>query len=195
MTKNLKRRDALKTLAGIGGLLMVPGAAFAQIATRNSRLATGWLYQGQPCVIHQQGSMLLLINEIGSVGSGVWTGPNTFTVLSGSGWDAGLTAQVTDHGNTINWSNSTVWNKGPAPRRPANLEGGWLYSGQPCAIFQQQDLLLGVNEIGSIGICLWTVNDSFTVIGGGGWDIGLTTKVVDHGNTINWSNNTVWTRS
>ena len=195
MTKNLKRRDALKALAGIGGLLMVPGAAFAQITTRSNRLATGWLYQGLPCVIRQQGSMLLLINEIGSVGSGVWTGSNTFTVLAGSGWDAGLTAQVTNHGNTINWSNNTVWTQGPAPRRPRNLEGGWLYQEQPCTIFQEGDQLLLVNERGSIGSGLWTNNNSFTVIGGGGWDIGLTTQVVDHGNTINWSNNTVWTRS
>jgi hypothetical protein len=193
MTENLKRRDAIKTLAGISGLLMVPGAAFAQLANRGNRLGSSWLYQGRPCVIHQQGSMLLLINEIGSVGSGVWTGANTFTVLGGSGWDAGLTAQVTNHGNTINWSNSTVWIQGPLPRRPKSLEGGWFYQGQPCAIFQEGDQLLLVNEVGSIGSGLWTNNNSFTVIGGGGWDIGLTTHV--DGNTINWSNNTVWMRS
>lgn len=193
MTKNLKRRDAIKTIAAIGGLLMVPGSSFAQFAGRGNRLASGWLYQDLPCVIRQQGSMLLLINEIGSVGSGVWTGPNTFTVLGGSGWDAGLTTQVTDHGNTINWSNNTVWTKGPAPRRPRNLEGGWFYQGQPCAIFQEGDQLLLVNERGSIGAGVWTVNNSFTVIGGAGWDIGLTTQV--DGNTLNWSNNTVWTRS
>ena len=195
MTENLKRRDAIKTIAAIGGLLMVPGVSFAQVATRNSRLATGWLYQGQPCVIHQQGSMLLLINEAGSIGSGVWTGNNTFTVLGGSGWDAGLTAQVSNHGNTISWSNSTVWTQGPPPRRPQNLEGGWLYQGQPCAIFQAEAQLLLVNEIGSIGVGLLTVSNSLTVLGGGGWDLGLTAQVADQGNTLNWSNNTVWTRS
>ena len=195
MSNNLKRRDAIKTMAAFGGLLMVPGAAFAQITTRNGRLAGGWLYQGLPCAIHQQGSLLLLINEAGSIGSGVWTGANTFTVLGGSGWDAGLTAQVTDNGNTINWSNNTVWSQGAAPSRPRNLEGGWFYQGQPCAIFQSGDQLLLVNEIGSIGAGLWTVANSFTVIGGGGWDIGLTAQVAGKGTNLNWSNNTVWTRS
>ena len=196
MNKNLKRRDAIKAVAAIGGLLALRDISPGQIAVaQNGRLAGGWLYQGLPCTIHQQGSMLLLINEIGSVGSGVWTGSNTFTVLGGSGWDAGLTATISNRGRTISWSNATVWTQGPAPRRPHNLDGGWLYQGKPCAIFQQENMFVLVNEIGSIGSGIWTVNNSLTVLGGGGWDLGLTAQVADHGNTLNWSNNTVWTRS
>ena len=157
------------------------------------RLGSGWVFQGQPCSILTQGSMLLLINQVGSVGSGVWTSKNTFTVLGG-GLDFGLTAQVSNRGRTINWSNNTVWTQGVAPRRLANLEGSWLYEGQPCCIFQQENFLLGINEVGSIGCGIVTTQNSFTVLGGNGWEVGLTTLITDRGNTINWSNNTIWTR-
>jgi hypothetical protein len=196
MNQKMKRRDAVKAIAAFGGLFAFGGISEAQIiAGPRTRLGTGWLYQGQPCIIIQQGAMLLLINEIGSVGSGVWTGSNTFTVLSGTGWDAGLTAQISNRGRTINWSNATVWTSGSAPRRPQNLEGGWLYSGQPCAVFQQENFLILINEVGSIGSCILTGTNSLTAVGGGGWDLGLTAQIADNGNTLYWSNNTVWTRA
>lgn len=200
MNKMLKRRDALKALTAIGGVLALPGIALGQFTTHrngngNGRFVSGWSYQGQPCTILQQGSMLLLINEVGSVASGVWTGKNTFTVLGGSGWDAGLTAQVVNLGRTINWSNNTAWNQDGTPRRPQNLEGGWLYQGQPCAIFQQGDLFILVNETGAIGNGIWTASNSLTIIGGSGWDLGLVAQAADKNNTLNWSNGTVWMRS
>ena len=133
MLKNIKRRDALKAVAAFGGIFMLEGVSTAQITTGRRRLASGWLYQGLPCAIHTQGSILLLINEIGSVGSAVWTGSSTFTVLGGSGWDAGLTAQITNRGSTINWSNGTVWTAGRELRRPQNLSGGWHDAGAPSA--------------------------------------------------------------
>ncbi len=195
MEAQIKRRDAMKSLLALGGLAATTGLAFGQISNRNSRLAGNWLYQGQPCVILQQGSMLILINEIGSVGSGEWTSSNTFTVLGGNGWDAGLTAQISLNGNSITWSNGTVWNQGSQPQRLHDLSGGWFYNGQPCAILQQENLLVLINEIGSIGCGIWTVGNSFTILGGNGWDAGLTTQILNRAQTINWSNNTVWTRS
>lgn len=196
MNKKVQRRDAVKAFAAIGGLIALRGIALAQVpAAATGRLATSWAYQGQPCAIIQQGVMLLLINEIGSIGSGVWTGNNTFTVLGGAGWDVGLTAQISNRGRTINWSNNTIWIQTPAPRSEPSLAGGWLYQGQPCAIFQHGNFLVGINEIGSIGTAILTGKNTLTVLGGGGWDLGLTAQIADHGNTLNWSNQTVWIRA
>ncbi len=196
MNQKIKRRDAVKAIAAIGGLFALRGLASAQVITNShTRIGSGWLYQGLPCTIIQQGAMLLLINEIGSVGSGVWTGSNSFIVLGGAGWDAGLTAQISNRGRTISWSNATVWTQGPASRHLPSLEGGWLYRGRPCAIFQQENFLVLINEVGSIGSCILTGNNSLTALGGAGWDVGLTVQITDNGNTLNWSNNTVWTRA
>jgi len=196
MNSQFNRRDALKAISAIGGLMALQGISFgAPLPTTTKKLSTGWAYEGQPCVIEQQGSMLVFINEVGSVGSGVWTGPDTFTVLSGAGWDAGLVGQVSSNRKTIFWSNNTVWTKSPVAQPVQNLSDGWLYADQPCAIFQQGNLLLLVNEIGSIGVGLWSIKNTFVVIGGAGWDLGLVAQVADLGKTINWSNNTTWTRN
>ena len=186
----------MKALAAIGGLLALRGVSFGQNdAMKNGRIANSWFYQGQPCAIFQQGSMLLLINEAGSVGSGIWTGNNTFTVLGGSGWAAGLNAEISNHGRTINWSNATVWKQGANSRRTPRVEGGWIYSGQPCAIFQRENLLVLVNESGYIGSGLIAPNNVLAILGGAGWDIGLTAQVSGGGNVLDWSNSTIWTRA
>jgi hypothetical protein len=196
MHSQFNRRDALKALSAIGGWMALQGVSWgAPTPTPTQKLATGWEFEGKPCVIDQQGSMLILINEIGSVGSGVWTGPDTFTVLSGAGWDAGLVAQVSKNRKTINWSNNTVWTKNPVGQPVQNLSDGWLFENNPCAIFQQGTLLLLVNEVGSIGVGLWSIKNTFVIIGGAGWDLGLVAQVADQGKTITWSNETTWTRN
>lgn len=195
MNPKIKRREAIKALAAFGGLLASSSLLPAGIhSVSGDKLAVNWSYEGKPCLIYQQGALLLLINEVGSVASGKWTGPDTFVVLAGAGWDAGLTAQISANGKSIQWSNETVWNKGGIFHPAQNLSGNWTYQGQPCAIFQQGNLLLLVNEAGAIGSGIWTVANSFTVLGGAGWDLGLVARVADQGKTINWSNETVWTR-
>lgn len=195
MIKNCKRREAIKTIAAAGGLLMIGNLSFAGNQNKDEQLANGWSYQGQPCVIYQQGQILLLINERGSVGSAIWVDDGAFVVLGGDGWDAGLTAQVTDRKRTINWSNNTVWTRTMGSKRVPNLPGNWLWENQPCAIFQQNMLLLLVNQAGQIGAALWTVNDSFFVIGGNNWNTGLIAQVTKNRKTINWSNGATWVQS
>lgn len=194
MHQAIKRRDALKSIAAIGGLLALPGIASAASGSSRNNLSGGWLYQGQPCIIIQQGAIFLLINEIGSVGSAVLNG-STLTVLGGAGWDVGLTGELSNRNRTISWSNGTVWTQGRPPSQPVNLDGSWLYQGQPCAIFQQGNFFILINEIGSLGSGIWNANNSLTTLGGAGWDVGLVGLVANNGNTINWSNATTWTRA
>ncbi len=194
MNKKINRRDAVKALASVSGLMLVNVATFAG-APQNSGLASGWLYEGQACSIQVAGTTLLLINENGAVGSAIFTSENTLVVLSGNGWDVGLTAQITHRGRTINWSNNTVWTKGPNPRPAPEVAGGWLYEAQACAIFQQANQLVLINEVGAIGTALWSGDHRFTLLGGAGWDLGLIGQVADNFNSIQWTNNTVWTKN
>jgi len=193
MDQKINRRGAVKMLATFGGLMLVNVPAFAGIQ-RKVGLASGWLYNGQACSIQQAGLTLLLINENGAVGSAIFTGVNTLLVLGGSGWDAGLTAQITNRGRTINWSNNTVWTKGLNPHSPPEIASEWLYQNQPSAIFQQANQLLLINEVGAIGTALWSGSNRFTVTGGAGWDLGLVGQLVDGGDMIQWTNNTVWNK-
>jgi len=110
MNKNMKRREAIKA-AGIaaGGFLAWKGTASDFNRSDVRSFAGSWLYQGQPCAIFQQGVILLVVNEVGSLATAKVTGPSEFTIWGGIGWDSGLVAEVVNHGRTINWSNDTVW--------------------------------------------------------------------------------------
>src|SRR5579862_7957395 len=110
MIKNIKRREAIKvaTIAA-GGLLASKGLASESNIFHRGSFAGSWLYQGQPCAIFQQGAVLLVVNEAGSLATAQVTGPNAFVIVGGSGWDIGLVAEVVNRGTRINWSNNTVW--------------------------------------------------------------------------------------
>lgn len=186
----------MKLVAGATGFFVLPGSASAiDFTTRNQRLATNWTFQGLPCLIHQQGVILLLINENGAVGTARWTGPDTFTVFNGNGWDAGLVGQLNARAKSINWSNNTVWKSANQVYHPRDLEGGWLYNGQACAVFQRENLVILVNEIGSLGTGIFTGRDTLTILGGSGWDLGLTARFDIDSSTLYWSNNTQWIRA
>jgi hypothetical protein len=194
MDQKINRRGAVKMIATVGGLMLINSTGFAGIQ-RKVGLASGWLYNGQACSLQRAGATLLLINENGAVGSAIFTGENTLLVLGGSGWDAGLTAQITNRGRIINWSNNTVWIKGPNPPSPPEIANSWLYQAQACAIYQQANQLLLINEVGAIGTALWSGSDRFTVLGGAGWDLGLIGQLVNGGDRILWTNNTIWTKN
>jgi hypothetical protein len=111
MIKKIKRREVLTKVAiAAGGLLAFKSGAAELGLLRAQPFAGSWLYQGQPCAIFQQGVVLLVVNEQGSLATAQVTGPNTFVIMGGAGWDSGLTAKmVMNRGLKINWSNNTVW--------------------------------------------------------------------------------------
>lgn len=112
MIKEIKLREAIKVAAiAVGGFLATKGMASEPFRTHTRPLAGNWLIQGQPCAIFQQGVILLVVNEAGALATAQMTGPNTFSILDGFGWDVGLDANVTNYGRTINWSNNTVWER------------------------------------------------------------------------------------
>ena|SRR6266568_3350671 len=109
MKANMKRREAITKGAVVAGTLL----AFKSVAAganKHISFAGGWLYQGQPCAIFQEGSVVLAVNEAGNLGTAQVTGDNTLIVVGG-GWDLGLVGTMDDRGETINWSNDTVWTR------------------------------------------------------------------------------------
>ena len=112
MKTNMKRREAMTKAAAVAGTLF----AFKSVAApppppnRNMSFAGGWLYQGQPCAIFQEGSVVLAVNQVGNLGTAQVTEDNALIVLGG-GWDIGLVGTMGDKGQTINWSNDTVWTR------------------------------------------------------------------------------------
>jgi hypothetical protein len=112
MNKTLKRRDALKVAAAVGGLFALEKiASAAPVRKQTTGLAGNWLYQGQPCAIWQQGVVLIFVNEGGGLATGRMTGPDTFILQAGFGWDNSLIGIVSNGGNLITWSNDTQWQR------------------------------------------------------------------------------------
>jgi len=111
MTEKLRRRDVVKAVAAAGGLLALGSAAGAPAPVKESKLAGEWLYEGQPCVIFQQGGMLLLVNNGGRLASGRVTGAKRFVVLKGVGWEEGLVGELAEKGKAIRWTNGTTWKR------------------------------------------------------------------------------------
>jgi hypothetical protein len=119
MKTNMKRREAISKAAVVAGTLLAlkseaaPGpSAWPGVPRGPGRLsfAGGWLYQGQPCAIFQEGSVVLAVNEAGNLGTAQVTAHNTLTVVGG-GWDLGLVGTMDNSGRTITWSNDTVWTR------------------------------------------------------------------------------------
>jgi hypothetical protein len=109
MKTNMKRREAITKAAVVAGTLLAFKSG-ADPANKKISFAGGWLYQGQPCAIFQEGSVVLAVNEAGNLGTAQVTADNTLLVLGG-GWDLGLVGTLADKGQTINWSNDTVWTR------------------------------------------------------------------------------------
>jgi len=196
MIEAIKRRDALKTLAAASGLLMLGCASNAAVPAQFEELPGAWFSWNLPCAILQQGSILILVDQTGAIGTAVWTDSNTFVMLQGNSLAAGVTGTVAKNRRTINWSNDTIWTVDPSPAKAPDLAGGWLGYQRTvrCAIFQQGMMLLVINEQGLLATALWTSPSSFVILGGGDWQPGLTGQVSDSNNVISWSNNTVWNR-
>jgi hypothetical protein len=96
-------------LIAAGGLLAAKGMAAETEKTKViTSFAGNWLYEGQPCAIFQQGSILLVVNESGALATAHVTGRDSFVIWSGSGWDSGLVARLAEN-TRLEWSNNSVW--------------------------------------------------------------------------------------
>ena len=110
MKTNMQRREALTKAAIVAGSLLAFKTQAAPVS-KNISFAGGWFYLGQPCAIFREGSILLAVNEVGSLATALVTSPNTLLIWGGGGWDSGLTATLENRGHIITWSNGTVWTK------------------------------------------------------------------------------------
>ena len=110
MMKNLKRREAMKVAALAGGLLTLGSVASGASRDEGKQFAGNWLCEGQSCAIFQQGPILLLVNEQGSLATARVTEPGALVVLQGE-WEHGLTAGLANRGRELKWSNASVWKR------------------------------------------------------------------------------------
>ena len=110
--KNLKRRDALKTVAlAAGGLFACNAMALDTRPPKIPSLDGSWISKDKACAIFQQGSVLLIVNERGDLATAHTTGADSFTIVGGNGWARGLSAKLLDRGKSIQWSDATSWAK------------------------------------------------------------------------------------
>lgn len=108
--KNLKRRDALKTVAlAAGGLFAGNAMALDSRRPKIPSVAGSWIFKDKPCAIFQQGPILLIVNEQGQFATAQITSSDSFTILSGNGWAPGLTAKLSERGKRIDWSDKVAW--------------------------------------------------------------------------------------
>jgi hypothetical protein len=118
--KTLATRVLAKVLVPLAltcalALPMAHKPAHAQFGTRlTDHLAGQWFRDGrpeEPCAIFQEGSVLLLVNERGSLATGRVLDAETFVVIKGDGWASGLQAAAIDAGHTLVWGNGTFWRR------------------------------------------------------------------------------------
>jgi hypothetical protein len=112
MSKGLDRRDAAKTVAAAGGLLLLTGLGSAARADEAGTLSGEWFNSGkldQPCAIFQQGRVLLLINEKGDVAVAHLTEASGFTVIKG--WEEGVAGRIDERGKVIAWKSGGHWKR------------------------------------------------------------------------------------
>jgi hypothetical protein len=114
MTKKLRRRDLVKTVAAAGGLLVLGSVASAAEPDKASKFPGEWLYdakEDQPCAIFQHGRVLLLVNEEGEFATARLMEAKKFIVLKSEHWEEGLVGELDDEGKSISWTNGTSWKR------------------------------------------------------------------------------------
>ena len=114
----MKHVALMIALAGavVGLPLVAPTAAVGQGAGKAEKdlWAGEWLAEGDagtPCAVFRHGRVLLVVNDIGSIGSARLVEAKKIRILKGDGWDAGLTGELHDESQTIIWSNGTKWKR------------------------------------------------------------------------------------
>jgi hypothetical protein len=112
MSEELERRDAVKAVAAVGGLLLLGGSTSAAEPEETNPLTGEWFNGGkldQPCAIIQQGRVLILINEKGDIATGQMTEANQFRVLRG--WGEEVVGRILDRGRLIAWKGGGNWKR------------------------------------------------------------------------------------
>ncbi|MCD6050068.1 MAG: hypothetical protein K0Q55_1471 [Verrucomicrobia bacterium] len=106
------RRTALKTVALAAGAFLSTEALALETKTSKLRPRTipgSWKFSDQPCAIFQQGPVLLLVNETGTLATGQFISSDTFKIIKGEGWGIGMTGQLIENGKRIKWSDGAHW--------------------------------------------------------------------------------------
>jgi hypothetical protein len=146
---------------------------------------TGTINGTSPILVQQLGINLTLTNEHGGSSAAHFINSTQFVATN---W-GNLTGTLV--GNTIQWSNGSVWTASNlAVGTPVNVSGAWEYSGKDTKILQIGTTLVFVNENGHAAN--GTVVDSTHVVATGWGNLGGTIDTANR--RIVWDNGSVWDR-
>ncbi len=166
----------------LNGTTTVQSAALPSLVIPN--IAGAWMINGHATSITQNGSALTFTNEDGATSSGTVVSSNE---VQATQW-GNLTATLSSDGNTLTWSNGTVWTKGAVQ---VNIAGTWTINGKQTSIQQTGTSLVFTNENGQTSAGMFIGSEEVEATGWG----DLTGTLVNNNTQINWSNGTSWTLS
>ncbi|HEY3964028.1 MAG TPA: hypothetical protein VGM05_05680, partial [Planctomycetaceae bacterium] len=166
----------------LNGVTSVQSAPLPSLVIPN--IAGAWMINGKATSIAQTGSSLTFTNEDGSTSTGMVVSSNE---VEATQW-GNLTATLSSDGNTLTWSNGTVWTKGAAQ---VNIAGTWMIDGKQTSIQQTGTSLVFTNENGQTSQGMFIGSEEIEATDWG----DLTGTLVNNNTQINWSNGTTWTLS
>ena len=160
------------------------GTVWTKGPTSVPDISGSWLINGEVTTIAESSGALIFINERGLESFG---GFSSASQIEAIGW-LNMTGTLAKNNSEIDWSNGTVWTKGPTS--VPNISGSWVINGLVTTIQQIGTTLTFTNERGqqSAGGFI-----SATQIEAIGWH-NLTGTLANNNAEINWSNGTVWTQ-
>ncbi|HEX5070706.1 MAG TPA: hypothetical protein VFV78_10885 [Vicinamibacterales bacterium] len=100
--------------------IVVVAIAAWMVANRNEAtvaladVAGEWLMGGaadQPCAVFRNGEVLLVVNERGDLATARMAGAAKLAIVKGTGWMAGVTAELHDDGRSLVWSDGSTWKR------------------------------------------------------------------------------------
>jgi hypothetical protein len=147
----------------------------------------GAWYRGGPASIYQQGDQTFCRNEKGDVSRCRIESTNQIRALD---WAGGLVGTLSADGQTLSWANNSQWTRQSGASASLFL-GAWYRGTAAASVYEQGGQLFCRNERGDVTRCRM---ESPTQIRALDWAGGLVGTLSTDYQTINWANNSQWSR-
>ena len=109
-------------------------------------ISGSWVINGLLTMIQESGAALTFTNERGQQSAG---GFISATQIQAIGW-VDMTGTLANNNAEIDWSNGTVWTKGPTS--VANISGSWVFDGLVTTIQETTALILRTRKASKRGV-------------------------------------------
>lgn len=155
--------------------------------SQDTNLGGVWYHDGKETRINvKDKDHVVFVNENGDKAVGHFTDPWHVKVPK---WN--VTGAIKEGGNSISWSNNTVWTRRPGGGK-THISGRWYHDNKPTWI-----------EVYGSGWKFTITNEQGQKSSGEARSsrelyipsLGITGHISSDGNKIKWSNGTVWTRT